>query len=80
MEQNDIAKQRQLEVRAMPVAQLRAIRLGTYRTCINCESWGPNVIKKGDAPVEECTKAPGMRPPALVIVLGCDEWVEDIPF
>lgn len=65
-------KQKTLEKRAMPVWQLLAVRRGVIRTCINCD-----FFKKG---TEECEKAPGQRPPASVIALGCDSWQEEIPF
>lgn len=70
--ENDIHKQRRLERQAMPLWQLRAIRMGAIRTCLNCDSY----IKD----VEECKRAPGQRPPAIVLVLGCDAWIEEIPF
>lgn len=65
-------KRRVAEKRAMPVWQLRAIRYGALRTCINCDAW--------QAATEGCAHAQGQRPPANVIVLGCDEWGEEIPF
>ena len=75
--ENSITRQRQLEERAMPLWQLRAIRQGTIRTCINCEHWAPN---SASAAPEECVLAPGCRPPAVVLVLGCDSWMQEIPF
>lgn len=72
MATDQLNKQRQLELRAMPLAQLRSIRLGTWRTCINCDSWLQAT--------EGCKKASGARPPAAVIVIGCDNWIEKIPF
>lgn len=41
------------------------------RTCITCGNW--------DEKVEQCYKY-SARPPAQVIVLGCEEWIMDIPF
>lgn len=40
-------------------------------SCINCINW--------DNKPEECVKFK-QRPPAEVIVLGCAEWEQDIPF
>jgi hypothetical protein len=65
-------KQQKLEERAMPLWQLRAIRRGLIRTCINCDYWTHDK--------EECKLAPGQRPPVTIIVLGCDAWMEEIPF
>ena len=76
---NDYQKQRQLEERAMPMWQLRAVRNGVIRTCINCEHWEGNVVN-AEKRKEECRLAPGQRPPALVLVLGCDAWQQEIPF
>ena len=42
-----------------------------WQTCINCENW--------DKDKELCEKW-GVRPPAKVIVNGCDDWFVDIPF
>ncbi len=59
------------EIRAMPIAQLRALRRGTIRSCCNCDLFNIST---------EVCKIAGSRPPALVIVLGCDSWIEEIPF
>ncbi len=42
-----------------------------YKHCVNCEHFdnGPDI----------CLLA-NQRPPAKVIVSGCDKWVDDIPF
>ena len=76
---NDYQKQRQLELRARPLWQLRAIGNGSLRTCINCEHWEGNNVA-AEKRKEECRLAPGSRPPAMVIVLGCDSWQQEIPF
>ncbi len=65
-------EQLKIEDRALAVWQLRAIRRGLIRSCINCDSW----IRE----TEGCRIANGLRPPAAVIVIGCDAWEEEIPF
>ena len=65
-------KTMKLEERAMPLAQVRAIRRGSWRTCVNCDQFNKET--------EGCKFANGSRPPAMVIVMGCDSWVEEIPF
>jgi len=60
------------EALALPVWQIRALRRGLIRSCLNCDNF--------NEATEGCAKAQGNRPPALVIVLGCDQWIEDIPF
>ena len=67
-----LTKQLDLEQAAMPIWQLRAIRSGVIRTCINCENF--------DLQGGELCKLWQSRPPARVIVLGCDKWLEEIPF
>lgn len=72
-------QQRRLEKRAMPIWQMLALQNGVIRSCLNCEHWRGNSID-GTERIEECRLAPGSRPPATVIVLGCDSWDMDIPF
>ena len=67
-----LTKRQELEQAAMPIWQLRAVRMGVIRTCINCENFN---IDGG----ELCTLWRS-RPPAKVIVYGCDKWQEEIPF
>ena len=69
----DSVKQLDLEKKAIPLWQLRALRAGVIRSCINCEHFVP-------LPTEQCELAPGQRPPANVIALGCDSWLQEIPF
>ena len=40
-------------------------------SCLNCEHF--------TTPTEVCEKY-GMRPPAETIAMGCEEWVDYIPF
>lgn len=65
-------KQRELEKRAMPIWQVRALREGSIRSCCNCEQFNRQT--------ELCLIAGDQRPPALVIALGCDSWEQEIPF
>jgi len=56
--------------------QERLIRTGQWRTCINCEYWTeiPNSNR-----TMICGKW-GQTPPLEVIVVGCPEWIDRIPF
>lgn len=54
------------------LAQELLVARVVWRTCINCENF--------DKTSEGCRRAKGARPPAEVIVYGCDAWVDDIPF
>lgn len=47
------------------------IRAGSIPTCTNCEHW--------DKIKQLCTRWK-MLPPAEVIVTGCEEWINEIPF
>jgi hypothetical protein len=50
---------------------------GLFRSCLNCEHWtGENPT---NAPPEQCRKFRA-RPPARVIVTGCDDHTDLIPF
>lgn len=69
---DDIQKQLEREKIIMPMWQLLAVRRGVIRTCINCDNW--------EKQKEECKLAPGQRPPVIVIVYGCQAWMEEIPF
>ena len=69
---SEFQKQRERELIAMPIWQLRAMREGALRSCLNCEQF--NKITEG------CAIAGDQRPPATVIALGCSEWIFDIPF
>lgn len=60
-----------LERRAMALWQVRALRHGDLRSCVNCDHF--------NEPDEVCALC-AARPPAKVIVLGCDSWTEEIPF
>lgn len=62
------------------------VERGTLPSCVNCELWSDNVnhfnkTRPGNPqhPPEVCTKW-NRRPPAKVIVCGCDQHIPDIPF
>lgn len=48
------------------------IRHSHWQCCLNCDRF--NIQK------EVCEKFGGQRPPARIIVVGCPEFVDDIPF
>ena len=56
---------------AAKVFYARMIRAGVFPSCINCEYF--NHIN------ETCDKV-NQRPPAHIIVSGCPEWQQEIPF
>jgi hypothetical protein len=47
------------------------MRAQNWTTCLNCEYW--------DKKEEQCTTF-SARPPLAVVVVGCPEWVGEIPF
>lgn len=49
----------------------KMVRNFLLSSCLNCEHW--------DKKPEQCRKF-GMKPPLEVIVYGCAEWEQDIPF
>ena len=63
---------RELEIMALGVYQIRALRTCAIRSCINCDHF--------TEATEGCEIAGGARPPAKVIVLGCGKWSDAIPF
>lgn len=63
---------------------------GWFKSCLNCSHWipantlGPNnshmpTANDTNFPPETCSKFK-VRPPARVIVCGCSEHTDDIPF
>lgn len=44
---------------------------GVFVTCANCEAW--------DRDNDQCGQYK-MRPPVDVIIIGCDQWEQEIPF
>ena len=60
-----------LEQQAIAIWQSVALQRGLLRSCVNCIHFNKD---------ETCALAPGQRPPAMVIVLGCNKWEDDIPF
>lgn len=61
-----------LEQQAIAVWQSVALQRGLLRSCVNCINFQKST--------EGCLIAQGQRPPAMVIVLGCNRWEDDIPF
>ncbi|WVW77207.1 hypothetical protein Bhz54_00036 [Stenotrophomonas phage vB_SmaS_Bhz54] len=51
--------------------QEQIIRSQNWTTCLNCEYW--------DKKEEQCTTF-AARPPLTVVVVGCPEWLGEIPF
>jgi hypothetical protein len=55
---------------------------GLFRSCLNCEHWNgeqaPGVTL--NYPPETCRKYGNMRPPARIIVTGCEGHSDNIPF
>jgi len=51
--------------------QERIIRSQNWTTCLNCEYW------EGEA--KRCSQF-NVQPPLEVIVVGCPEWLGEIPF
>lgn len=49
----------------------KMMQIGLFQTCLNCEFWNKEK--------ETCEKF-NMRPPAKVIVVGCSEHSDIIPF
>ena len=90
MSSNDFAERE--KTKAIIFGRAAELMLPRQRTCITCELWIQNRGIAGQhfpssktwptypsAP-EGCGLAQGARPPARVIALGCDAWIEDIPF
>lgn len=59
--------------------QTRIIRSGHWSTCINCDFWSENAKGPAAKGEEICMKF-NARPPVHIIVTGCPEYIEDIPF
>ena len=65
MTSQDQARQGQLEM------QRNMIKAAKWTTCLNCEYW--------DHDLAQCGKFEA-RPPAEVVVIGCEHWLDVIPF
>jgi hypothetical protein len=59
------------EEKALPLWQLRALRRGLLRSCLNCDYF---------TEATEVCRLANSRPPVKVLVLGCSQWIEMIPF
>ena len=59
-----------------------ALDQGLFRSCLNCEHWNgeqaPGVTL--NYPPETCRKHGNQRPPARIIVTGCDDHSDNIPY
>lgn len=51
---------------------------GLFRSCLNCTHWTGETPQYGEPP-ESC-RLYRARPPARIIVTGCDEHTDFIPF
>lgn len=51
---------------------------GLFRSCLNCAHWNSETSKIH--PPETCGKFSNMRPPARIIVTGCPDHSDNIPF
>lgn len=61
----------ELNKRRIGVQEL-AIKYDQWQTCVNCDHW--------DKAAEVCDKFGKQRPPAYIIVTGCQDHVIEIPF
>lgn len=52
--------------------------MGLFRSCINCAHW--NDEHAVTRPPETCSKHNNARPPARIIVTGCPDHTDNIPF
>lgn len=51
---------------------------GWFKTCLNCQHWNREDSKT--KPPDTCGKFGDQRPPARIIVTGCPEHSDNIPF
>jgi len=70
--EDDRQRLERVQKAALPIWQLKAMEAGCLRSCINCEHFTKSS--------EGCAIAGESRPPAMVIALGCDSWMHEIPF
>ena len=56
---------------SLDIAHGEMIRMFLFRSCINCSNWQHEKDKCGK--YDE-------KPPATIIVYGCDDWDIDLPF
>lgn len=65
-------KSEAVQHRAMVIKfQKDVVKMGTWQCCLSCDFW--NLVP------ETCSKFKA-RPPAEVIVVGCPEFMDNIPF
>jgi hypothetical protein len=60
--------------------QTRALSCAVWHSCINCDHWSNNSVERKDSPPTELCHKWRQRPPASVIVVGCPEWQDAVPF
>ena len=65
----EVEKRKVEEHEAIKKHQDLLMRTHTWRTCLNCDNWSQN----------KCIKFKAVPPPH-VIVNGCKDWEDDIPF
>lgn len=53
---------------------------GLFRSCLNCEHWTGDDPKQILHPPETCAKFGYQRPPARIIVTGCEAHSDIIPY
>jgi len=59
--------------------QEQLVRSGLWRSCLNCGYWNDPSIQQNPTMPLGCAKFKALPPPH-VIVHGCSEWFDDIPF
>lgn len=60
--------------------RLRVVRAGLWRCCMNCENWCEvPVVTSMERVYNQCSKY-NMLPPDEILMVGCVEHVQEIPF
>lgn len=60
--------------------RLRVVRAGLWRCCMNCEHWCEvSVVTSTERVYNHCGKY-NMLPPDDILLVGCVEHVQEIPF
>lgn len=60
--------------------QTAVIRKGLWQTCLNCDHWSNNSVERKAINSTEMCFHWKVRPPANVIVVGCSNWQDIVPF
>lgn len=69
--------------RGQQAYQREAVRRVFWRCCLNCDHWDDGKVTPGTGQQprpEGCSKFGGQKPPAEIILMGCDSHEESIPF